>query len=90
MQHHCRDRVHPPGSAGEFSILDEQVGFGANHDRTEVIAPQGQRPVASREEEGLLRRYGVASGKLGLLEHVQIALVARLLQPDAGLVRIPR
>lgn len=73
MQHHRRDRVHPPGQRVRISISDEQVGFGANHHRTEVIAPQGQRPVASREEEGLRVPSGLASalllGVLGVSNH---------------------
>ena len=78
--------IAPAKHVRRIGTVDDDIGFGADLEDSEVAAAESEGSGAGDEVEGLLDGHGAVGGDLPLLERVKVAAGSEVLQPHAGLV----
>ena len=80
------NRIAPAEHVRRVGAVDDDIGFGADLDDSEIAAAESEASGAGDEVEGLFYGHRAVGGDFPLLERVQVATGSEVLQPQAGLV----
>ena len=86
MQDDSGDRIAPTQHVGRVGAVDDEIGFGANLDDTNVRSTQREGASTSDQVESLLDRHWAVGRDLPLVKSIRVAFGPEGLQPKASLV----
>lgn len=86
MQDDSSDRVAPTQHVGRVGAVDDEIGFSANLNDTNVRPAQREGASTSDQVEGLLDRHWAVGRDLPLVKSIRVAFGPQGLKPKASLV----